>query len=184
MKEWPKVPLPPKEKPRHNRAWHLPKGPFRRSSVAARPSPMYGPSPRPEPGFSAFSAQPSLRPLGVAAFAQNDYRSAAVAPGRLVGWRVCKLLEVVLVGAAVDVHLRLEVRAAPGTILPRAAMAFGMVVPAEGVAPVVSETTVPGVGEQHVIVLVVADPLITAGSADEPGRLAAKTAEGLFARCA
>jgi hypothetical protein len=28
VQEWPKTPLPPKEKPTFNRDWRLPKGPF------------------------------------------------------------------------------------------------------------------------------------------------------------
>ena len=114
--------------------------------------------------------------LRVAARAQDDHRLAPQAPGRLVGRRVLERLEVLLVRPIVDIDLRLEVVSAPGTVLPGATVSVRVVVAAQREAPMVAVAAVPRVGEEHVGVLVVADPLPAAWGGRELGPLATETA--------
>ena len=81
----------------------------------------------------------------VSVFTQNDYRTAIGALGRLVIRRVRKLLEVELVGAVPDVHLRLEFLAALSTIFPITIVALQVVEATKSVTAVVAATTVPAI---------------------------------------
>ena len=98
----------------------------------------------------------------MALLAENDHLAAVGARCRLVFRRVRELLEIELVGAVPDVHLRLEFLPALGTVFPIAIVAFHVVEAAKSVTPVVASTTVLGIREHHVVVFVIADPGIAA----------------------
>ena len=115
----------------------------------------------------------AIRAARVAVFAETDDLFATNARSRRVIRRIHQLLKVVLVGAVPDVNLSREIGQAFRAALPGSGMALAVVVGAERVAPVVAVTTVPGIGEQHVLVLVVANPLATTSRADEFVTLAA-----------
>jgi hypothetical protein len=82
---------------------------------------------------------------------------------RAEGWlecgRILQFLEIILVGAVPDVHLGFEGFAAFVAVFPEACMSFIVMVPAEGIAIVVSVATVPGVRERDILVMIVANPV-------------------------
>ena len=118
----------------------------------------------------------AVRAARVALFAEADDPPTPNAFGRLIIRRIRQLLKVVFVGAEPHVPLGLKVRPAVRAVLPSSGVAFVMVMGAPGVAPVVAVATVPGIGEEDVFVLVVANPLAAAFRAGEPARLAAQSA--------
>jgi len=77
-------------------------------------------------------------------------------------WRILKFLEIVLVRPVVDGHLCFGVFSALWTIFPVTRVSFRMVVPAQCESSVIPVATAASVGEQDVIVLIVADPVATA----------------------
>ena len=99
--------------------------------------------------------------------------------GRLVLRRIFEDLEVVFVGAVVDVHLGFDRSTTLGAILPPSGVLFVEVKATEGVAAVVSVATIAGIREQYVLALVVADPLVAAFGFREIARGAAQAAARL-----
>ena len=73
-----------------------------------------------------------------------------------------QLLEVVAVGAVVDVHLSPDALSAFRAGFPLAFVAFHMMGSAECQPAVVAMAAIPGIGKELVVVLVIADPLPTA----------------------
>ena len=126
--------------------------------------------------FRAGIAPVAIRAVEVAVFAEADDRPTTNAcRGRII-WRIHQLLEVVFVRAVPDVHFRFKILPAFRTVLPLSGVTFGVVMGAERVVAVVAVTTVPAIGEQHVFVLVVANPLAAALRVGELAPLAAQTA--------
>ena len=76
--------------------------------------------------------------------------------------RVREGLEVVIVRPIVDVHLGVERVATLPAGLPGAVVAFGGVMAAEREAAMIASAAVVGKGEEHVGVLIVANPSPTA----------------------
>jgi len=105
-----------------------------------------------------------------------DDGTAAGAKGRLKGGRVFQLLEVVVVGAVVDIHLRLDVLSALGAGLPTALVLLRVVESAQGEPAVIAMAAIPGIGKELVAVLVVADPLPAAVRFHQLGSLPAEEA--------
>jgi hypothetical protein len=91
-----------------------------------------------------------------------DHLTALGASGGFVLRRVLQFHEVILVSSVPDVHFGLKSFSAFSTLPPIAAVAFHVMVTAEGVAPVVSMATVCRVRENDVLILIVANPLATA----------------------
>ena len=120
------------------------------------------------------------RAYRVAFFAQNDHFATHGALRRLVGRGIRQLLEVVFVRPEVDVHLGVDVCSARWALLPRPRMPFGGVVAAQRVSAMIARTTGVSVREQHVLVFVIADPLIAALGLGQPRRLAAEAASRLW----
>jgi len=114
--------------------------------------------------------------MRIAATVQVDDHTASVATGRFVGRRVGQLLEVVFVGSIPHENLRLEVGSAFRAVLPFSRVPLAVMVGAEGVSAVIAMATVPGVGEKHVILLVITNPLTATLGAREVVLLAAQPA--------
>ena len=106
---------------------------------------------------------------------QTNHVAALLTESWHVPGRVLELLEVVLVGAEVDVQFGLEVFATLGAIFPVAVVLLGMMGTTEGEASVIAEAAVPCIREQLVLVLVVADPLTAALRSDELARFSAES---------
>ena len=75
--------------------------------------------------------------------------------------RILQSLEIVLVRAIPYVHLGFEGLSAFLTFFPLSRVSLRMMEPAQRVAVVVPVTAVLGIGEQDVLVVVVADPVST-----------------------
>lgn len=108
--------------------------------------------------------------------AQRDYLAAGGALRRFVSRRIGEGLEVVLVRAVVDVHLGLERVSTFRAILPIPGMLLIDMVAAKRVTAVIPTATVPSVGKQLVVVLVVANPIATALGLGQVLGLSAQTA--------
>jgi hypothetical protein len=114
---------------------------------------------------------------GVAACGERDDGAASGAFRRFKGGRVFQHLEVELIRAKEDNHLRFDGNAALAAILPAPFMAFAVVRTAE-LASVVPAAAVGVEREEHVVVLIIADPVATAFSFHEPLRCPAQAAAG------
>ena len=75
-------------------------------------------------------------------------------------------------------HKPIEILAAFGAILPATTVAFVMMVGAKRFVAVIPMATVRGIGEQHILVFVVANPLAATFRAGEFALLAAQPATG------
>lgn len=92
---------------------------------------------------------------------------------------VLQLFEVVVVGSVPHVHLRFERGAALFARFPGTRMPFIVVIPTQGKSLMVSAATVPGIREQDVLVLVVADPVLAALGRRQIARFTAESAAWL-----
>jgi hypothetical protein len=101
--------------------------------------------------------------------------------GRLIGWRIQQLLEVIFVSSKVNVHFCLVVIAAFRAVLPPPLVSFLEMMTAECVAPVVATATVAGIREQDVLIFVVADPLAATFASCEVLSATAQSALGTAA---
>lgn len=120
-----------------------------------------------------------MRPRGIPVRAELDSHPALIAQGRLEMWWVLQRLEVILVRAIPDIHLRRNGAEALFAILPMTLVAVMPVKRAERVAVVISRATVPRVREQDVFVMVIANPVSATTGLHQILRLAAKAAAGL-----
>lgn len=140
------------------------------------PSFLPGLSPLAQP-LGRTTIEPILRSISrMAVCAQRNYLAAVGASGGFVGGRVGQHFEVVLIRALIHVHFGLERVAALRAILPIARMCFVEVVAAEREAAVIPTTTVPGVGEHHVFVLAIANPIPAALRLGQVFRLSTQAA--------
>jgi len=90
---------------------------------------------------------------------------------RLERGRIRQLLEVVLVGAVINIHFRLKILAASRTVLPSPVVTLSVMLATESQSSVIASTTVAGVREELVLALIVADPLAaTLGFGEFVGR--------------
>jgi len=121
-----------------------------------------------------------LRRNGIPLFAKANHDATLCALCWLVCGRILQFLEVVLIGAIPYVHLGLYFILADVAFLPFALMFFSMVKATQGVATMVSMAATLGIREHHVLIFIVANPLIAAFCLDKFGCLAAETA---FALC-
>lgn len=121
----------------------------------------------------------SLRPDRITIRAELDDHAAAVTKRRFVVRRVLQLFEIVFVCAIPDIHLGLERRAALLAILPMPLVPLAGMKAAQRETPMVARATASRVGEQHVFMLVVANPLPAALGFGEILRFAAQAASGL-----
>jgi hypothetical protein len=105
-----------------------------------------------------------------------DHLAALGTVRRLVRRGVGEFFEVVFIGAAINVELCREIIPALWTVLPAARMLLLEVIAAECVPVMIPMATVAGIREQHVAILVIADPLTAALGLGQLARLAAETA--------
>ena len=121
------------------------------------------------------SEEPSA-PHRVAVLRQTDDDAAAAAMSRLELRWVVEFLEVVFVRGALHVHFQRPVLPALRAILPAALVLLASVKAADREHRVIAETTVARVGECHVLVRVIANPVSATGRPREFARLAAEAA--------
>jgi hypothetical protein len=106
-------------------------------------------------------------------FSQMDHRSTPGTQRRLVSWWVGQFLEVVLVRPIVNIQFGLERLSALRTFLPLPLVSLVVMIAAQGITAVVPMATVPGIREQDVLVLVIANPLPATSRFRQPGGFAA-----------
>jgi hypothetical protein len=99
--------------------------------------------------------------------------------GWLERWGIRQFLKIVLIGAIPHIHLGFEGVAAFLTILPLSGVPLVEVVGTERISTVVSVAAITSVGKQHVLVLVIADPVPTTVGLDQLYGLAAQPATRL-----
>ena len=92
--------------------------------------------------------------------------------------RIGELAEIVFARSIGNIIFRVKVCPAFLAVNPVATVVVGVVVAAECISPVVAITTVPSVGEDHIVVLVVTDPFVAALCLRQVLGLAAKSAAG------
>ena len=95
---------------------------------------------------------------------------------RFVSRRVLQFHEVVFIGAVINIRFIVKRFAALGTGLPITGMPFVVVAATKREAAVIARATIPRVGEEDIVALVVANPLAAALGLDELGLLAAQPA--------
>ena len=115
--------------------------------------------------------------------AKLDHDAAAVTKRRFVVRRVLQFLKIVFVRAVPDIHLGLERCAANLAILPMPLVPLAGMKAAQRETPMVARATASRIGEQHVFMLVIANPLPAALCLREVLRLAAQATAGLDSFC-
>ena len=128
-----------------------------------------------DPFVRAVAAEIVFPQLRIFIFAQNNDGCALGAFCRLISRRIGQLVKIILVGAVPDVIFRHEAVPAFSALLPIAIMFFPVMMRAQRVMIMVSMTAVARVREHNVLVLVIADPILTAICLRQVSRLSAKT---------
>lgn len=97
--------------------------------------------------------------------------------------RFGQLHKVILIRAVVDIHFYVRFKHLPAllTILPAAPMAFGMVATAQGIAAMVAVAAIVSKGKHHILVFIVADPVV---AAFRLGQILGFTAQATTGNCA
>jgi hypothetical protein len=119
-------------------------------------------SPSHEWRLGTLAAEIVFPQLRIFIFAENNDGCALGAFCRLISRRIGQLVKIILVGAIPDVIFRHEAAPAFSALLPIAVMFFVVMMGAQRVVVMVSMTAVASVGKHNVLVLVIADPILTA----------------------
>ena len=112
----------------------------------------------------------------VAPFSKNDYHAAIGALGRVILRWVREHLEVEFVGAVIDIYFGFERVSALWTVLPVTLVPLIEMIAAKREPSMISTTTILSVGEHHVLMLVIADPITAAFGLGQVLRFAAEAA--------